>query len=136
MANNYTEFSLVVENLTKDEKDWIEKFHKIWNKDFCEFIEKFPVNPDFHYGFHDEIRGNTWHIYAMESGSPEDVCDVLEEFLKNNRSNKYIAFTWADTCSKPRPGEFGGGAAFVSAIGSDIMTTYDLIIKMRKQWEN
>jgi hypothetical protein len=72
----------------------------------------------------------------MESGSPEDVCDVLERFIKDNRPSGYVAFTWADTCSKPRPGEFGGGAAFVSAKGIDIMTTFDTIIKMKRQWGN
>jgi hypothetical protein len=54
-------------------------------------------------------------IYADEYGDQERVAHLIRKFLKTFRPNECWSLTWAETCSKPRVGEFGGGALFVTA---------------------
>ena len=54
-------------------------------------------------------------FYAEESGSPDNVAWLVQKFLKRFRPDQCWSLTYAATCSKPRVGEFGGGAVFVTA---------------------
>ena len=40
---------------------------------------------------------------------------LVQKFLKRFRPDQWWSLTYAATCSKPRVGEFGGGAVFVTA---------------------
>ena len=54
-------------------------------------------------------------VYAEESGSPDNVAWLVQKFLKKFRPDQCWSLTYSTTCSKPRVGEFGGGAVFVTA---------------------
>ena len=54
-------------------------------------------------------------VYAEESGNPDNVAWLVQKFLKKFRPDQCWSLTYATTCSKPRAGEFGGGAVFVTA---------------------
>ena len=137
MANNYTMFSIAIGMLTDNERTWIRLFHDLSRKeDKSEFNKTFQnIDIESCWGFREEVIGDTWHIYSEESGWPENVCKIIHQFLADNRPGTYVTFTWAETCSKPRPGEFGGGAAFISDTGFGIRTTGDLVGDMVRQWE-
>jgi len=73
----------------------------------------------FGYNFDDDHDDGSWGrhlwLYAEEYGSPDNVAWLVQKFLKTFRSDQCWWLTWASTCSKPRIGEFGGGAIFVTA---------------------
>ncbi|MEX2389230.1 MAG: hypothetical protein WD534_15235 [Phycisphaeraceae bacterium] len=54
-------------------------------------------------------------LFAEEQGDVEPVAVLLKAFLERFRPMQQLALTWACTCSKPRPGAFGGGGVIISA---------------------
>lgn len=63
------------------------------------------------------------HIYADESGSPEQVAAFLQQYLEKFDPRGSLWFSWAYTCSKMRTGEFGGGAVVVTATAIEFLDT-------------
>ena len=74
-------------------------------------------------------------LYAEESGNPDNVAWLVQKFLKQFRRDQCWALTYAATCSKPRVGEFGGGAIFVMANKITWQNAYDFIEKQRTAFE-
>lgn len=67
--------------------------------------------------------GSELYLCAEESGDVELASGVLHEMLKAADSDQILIFSWATTCSKMRPGDFGGGVAVISKEGTEIETT-------------
>lgn len=111
MANNYLQWSFIVEDLTAAEARWLDT--EMLRLDSADFAGLPSLQID---------QGNkqAW-FYADESGDLEMMTDILVEFLKRHRPQGQIGFTWASTCSKMRPGEFSGGACFITANGTEFM---------------
>ena len=146
MANNYLQFSLLVPLMSKAELRWVAKtlaaitrlfdspgeldersaralgplgrriIDEQW--DYAEFQWSIEPTRDDAEGI-----GALW-MYAEEAGQPEHVAAVLEAFLKKFRPTGVITFSWAHTCGKLRPCEFGGGACVVTATGSQMLDTH------------
>jgi hypothetical protein len=152
MANNYTLFSIeIVTN--KKEADWFKE--ALQKPDDAEF-DKWPEHkqqawmkqrgvenfnddnyPDFGYELLQDEKGRTTSIvfFSEENGNLDQVIGLLQDFLKKFHLDKSIRFEWAFTCSRPRPGEFGGGAAFITSKSIKYMNTGDWLLKTRGQWE-
>jgi hypothetical protein len=54
-------------------------------------------------------------VYAEEYGDLELLAHLVQQFLKRFRTQDSWTLGYACTCSKPRVGEFGGGAVYVDA---------------------
>lgn len=116
MANNYQLFSTEIENLSQEEKDWWTKaIDKLENSD-----EEHEGYVDFQWSFQGE---NLW-IHADESGDVDQVGSLVQEFIQACRPDYIFSFEWANTCSKPRIDEFGGGAAVVTKDDITYITTH------------
>ncbi|NLX98374.1 MAG: hypothetical protein GXY83_19625 [Rhodopirellula sp.] len=63
----------------------------------------------------DVDSGRCLHIYSQDWGSLDGVAHLVQKFLKKFRPKECWSLTWAETCSKPRIGNFGGGWMFVTA---------------------
>jgi hypothetical protein len=59
-------------------------------------------------------RRHLW-LYAEEFGCVDRVAHLVQKFLRRFRPEDCWSLTYATTCSRPRVGEFGGGAVFVAA---------------------
>jgi hypothetical protein len=139
MADNFLQFSLSIPLKTKAGLRWVAKTLAALTRLFDspgEFDEKraHALGPlglrilderwdylDFQWSLepaHDDAHVGVLWIYAEESGSPEHVAAVLEEYLKKFNPTGVITLSWAYTCSKLRVNEFGGGAAVVTAEGT------------------
>lgn len=132
MANNYLQFSFTVP-ATQEQADWVGAFVATCH-DRCEGIGEDAdydqdilrcLEGDLFPDVEIEYLDNELWFHADESGDVEFTANLVHEFL-----NKFsldhsdpIAFEWACTCSRPRPGEFSGGAAFVTKDGVEFMTT-------------
>ena len=70
------------------------------------------------------LRGRIW-------GNADNVAWLVQKFLKKFRPDQCWSLTYATTCSKPRVGEFGGGAVFVTADEIKWQNAYDFIEEQR-----
>lgn len=124
MADYYMQYSFAVENITPEEEAWVIKRLE-WDED----PRYYPLCPYCAFENASDGSRSLW-IHDDEGGSELDVlAEMLQEFLIRFRPGQYIAFSWADTCSKPRIDSFGGGAVFITAIDILWMNTYDWITK-------
>lgn len=144
MANNHLEFSEVLTNLTEEETSWLKRQLEVVcvfsdeeypEDDLPEGLD--PTNtqwtgcrvyrdmdgyePDFGVGFQYEFDtdvegwGQYLWLYAEENGEVNRAAHLVQKFLQQFRPDQCWSLSYAYTCSKPRVGEFGGGAVFVTA---------------------
>jgi len=102
MANNYSQVAAVTTLVCTEEEATIIK----------ELLAKSEEEGDTYHGFTTEFSRGELYLFAEESGTPEELPEEALEFIgklitKNNLP--YLEFGYAFTCSKMRPGEFGGG---------------------------
>ena len=156
MANNYLQFSEVLKDLTEPEETWLkEQLQKTDNatmddeddedstsssQSYAFLRDKPEYDADcdslgFDYDFHDDEDMVNWGyhlwVYAEECGNADNVAWLVRKFLKQFRPTQCWSLTWAGTCSKPRVGEFGGGAVFVTADEIKYQDSYDFVEQER-----
>jgi hypothetical protein len=70
-------------------------------------------------------------LYAETWGDVTNVAWLVQKFLKQFRPDQCWSLSYSATCSKPRVGEFGGGAVFVTADMIRWQNAYDFIEEQR-----
>jgi hypothetical protein len=167
MANNYLEFSAVIERLTAEEEAWLKEQLqpiRVFGEKECpedaipaeladteanwtgsRFLrDKEDCDPQwdgrgFEYAFHDDADTDGWgrHLwfYTEEWGDASNVAWLVQKFLKQFRPDQCWALTYSTTCSKPRVGEFSGGAVFVTADKIEWQNAYDFVEEQRTAFE-
>jgi hypothetical protein len=93
----------------------------------------------FQYEFcddHDQPGGWGRHmwLYAEEGAELDLVAHLVQKFLRKFRPNDCWSLTYATTCSKPRVGEFGGGAVFVTAAEIKYENAYGFVDQQRAEF--
>ena len=104
MANNYSQFSEMIPCENKEQQDWLMQELAI----AIEFDdgERVPA-----CAF--EADGDDVWVYSEDSGDLEALADVVATFQVEFDITEPWTLTWADTCSKPRLGNFGGGGLVI-----------------------
>lgn len=123
MANNYLTFSEQLGRLTKEEKTWLKQqleYIESDEGDLPRFLVGCGEEDVDEQGFEFEFlssaaSGRYLWLYAEESGNPQHVAILVQKFLQAFRPRECWSLTYACWCDKPRIGEFGGGAVFVTA---------------------
>jgi hypothetical protein len=94
---------------------------------------------DFAYDFHDDHDKGGWGrhlwLYADGCGNPDNVAWLVRKFLKQFRPKQCWSLTYAATCSKPRVGDFAGGAVFVTADEIKWQDAHDFVGQERTAFE-
>ncbi|MGO8748717.1 MAG: hypothetical protein ACLQNE_22330 [Thermoguttaceae bacterium] len=96
--------------------------------------------PGFEYSFDDDRdtpdcgRRHLW-IHAGEWGYVNGATHLVRKFLKRFRPDQCWSLTYATNCSKPRVGEFGGGAVFVTADEIRWRNAYDFVEQQRAAFQ-
>lgn len=142
MANYYTQLSFAVV-MPKEHYDWITRFDQACEQAMCIDIMDdsviHEIDPELeelakdatgyeYAGISMEYMENEtdpflW-IYADECANAEYIGFILQKYLQYfGIKDRFIGFEWANTCSKPRLDEFGGGAAVVSHDDMKFMNT-------------
>jgi len=137
MANNYLLFSEELSGLTEEEKNWLEQELKQpdwededWSEErirsWCNErdVEEIELWPEFMYDVqkNDESHWSIW-FYSDESANLESLISLIVRFFKHFNRDEYFTLSWAHTCSKPRLGEFGGGAVIANKSGATWINT-------------
>ena len=141
MANNYLEFSELIDDLTEEEAEWVrnipdridfednEKYknEEEWQKAFSEALKQHGIDgdeliaegliysfPQFAWETNNERK--TWWVstHNEEYGDPFHVAIAVQGFIRKFRPDYVFKLTWCEYCSKPRIGEFGGGWCVVN----------------------
>lgn len=132
MANNYLQFSEVIENLTPTEVEW-------WKREI-EAVQTRIENDEDYYSPGDielcdlNTNPHVW-LYAEERGGPEVVAEIVQRFLKEHRPDAWFSLTWATYCSKLRLGKFGGGGVFVTVNNIRWSNAYEFVEDCRTEWQ-
>jgi hypothetical protein len=103
--------------------------------DMLEYDAEFDEGAGFEYQFQlkpDPGWGRHLWLYAEESGYVSRVAHLVQKFLRMFRPKDCWSLTYALTCSKPRVGEFGGGAVFVTAAEIKWESTDDFVEGQRE----
>ena len=126
MANSYVQFSETIELASKEEVAWVRR----------QLVDDLEAERDWELP-DDESLGFDWRVfdkpkevrrlwlYTEESGDPLAVGRFVQAYLKRFRPQSSFALTYAYTCDKPRAGEFGGGAIFVTAKSIDGLDAHE-----------
>jgi hypothetical protein len=126
MANSYLQFSEQLELSSDEEVAWVRR----------QLDEDLESERDWELP-EDEFLGFDWQIldepaetrrlslYAEESGDPLAVGRFVQAYLKRFQPEGSFVLTYACTCDKPRAGEFGGGALFVTSKSIDSFDAHD-----------
>lgn len=113
MANNYTLLAIELPTTESwdEEYDWLLKTTQQF-----EDYEK-PFGHEGGGGWevtrYENMRGRIF-IHSDDSCDLESLAIMLREYLAKFHPDTILQVEYAFTCSKPRPGEFGGGAFVVS----------------------
>jgi len=125
MANNYLQFSFVVPGFAHAAKGSSEELHA-WVVDLLTQVDQDEQSPEFNELFMDfadcEDLGFSWDIsdeglsiWAEENGNTDHVTKFLCALLQQEACKlNSVGFTYGESCSRMRGGEFSGGAVFVS----------------------
>ena len=148
MANNYQQFSEQMQDLTKEERDWVSAFLSetappIGAEDseyyaWCEARNIAPHTGECEYcpGFSWSLESDHLNMWSEESGDLEHLADFVQKFLKKFRPMYVFALTYATTCSSMRVGEFSGGWLVVSAKEIDFGNAYSGAVEAMKKLED
>ena len=104
MANNYSQFSEMIPCESKEQQDWLMQELAVGIKD--DDGEGYPVC-EF------ETDGKDVWVYSPEFADLDALAEVVVAFQLQFGITKPWTLTWADSCSKPRLGNFGGGGMVV-----------------------
>lgn len=93
----------------------------------------------------DEGNGGRTYLWATVQGesvwfSDRDACcclnadwfNFLSDWLWHKSLDTVVEITWAETCSKPRVGQFSGGSAVVSRNGWEIEPSETALERLKK----
>jgi hypothetical protein len=105
MANNYSLFSATIDNLNRDDIEW-------WKLEMAE--QEFA--PCLWEVITDEEENPYLWLYSLDGFDADLLANMVQSFLQELRPGDTWWMEWAETCEKPRIGEFGGAWIAVSAL--------------------
>jgi hypothetical protein len=126
MANSYLQSSEQLELSSDEEVAWVRRQlddNLVSERDW-ELPEDGSLGFDWQI-FDEPAAARRLSLYAEESGDPLAVGRFVQAYLKRFQPEGSFALTYACTCDKPRAGEFGGGAIFVTAKSFDSFDAHD-----------
>lgn len=98
MANNYEQFSEMIECHTGLQREGLLEMLDARSDNDVYICEYAPEND------------TKVLVYADEGCDVEELAEIITAWLRKFDLDDYIIISIAYTCSKPRPGEFGGYA--------------------------
>jgi hypothetical protein len=142
MADNYLEFSETIDDVTPEEATWIDQQLSEDPNAGCpvfltDYEDRDPDDTDcgFTYSFEEDDGKRRFWVRSDGCGNVNHVVHLIQKCLKRFRPDQCWSLTYANTCSKPRRGEFGGGAVFVTAHEIRWNDGYDFVEEQRKTFQ-
>ena len=132
VADYYTQFSAVIGPFSAKAATWLtdELTRATADEDDtlgCEWEiqTQGPLN-------NPQVPTATLWVHSFEWGNLNLLDDILTKYLEKFAPNESITIEWGNSCSKPRPDGFGGGAMVITATKTYSMNTSNWIDKTLK----
>jgi hypothetical protein len=122
MANNYLQFSEVLKLKNATQVKWAYAY---LTKPARDESDEHGLGFDWSI---DEKR-ELWLRDDGEYGDVDAVASFVQAYLVKFDPQGIFTLSWAETCSSPRAGEFGGGAFCVTAKKQEWINTLDWVCK-------
>jgi hypothetical protein len=149
VADSYTQFSEMLKVKKEKERAWFRLMLRAGDKTVSDhWLDNEPMTEaakvwekilgkenDESAEFHWEIEDEGVWFYADCCGNCEHAAKLVQRFFQDMRpkGNDIFTLTWAGTCSKPRLGQFGGGACVVTKKKIYWMNTWDWVEQQVKK---
>ncbi|MCG8583114.1 MAG: hypothetical protein MI757_00180 [Pirellulales bacterium] len=122
--------------LTEDDENYEEEgmrflVEAVGDAEQARLVDDFGMIKFTEFGYELDKQGRTLWLFAEENGDVGQVAILVQQFLRTFRPHESFSLTAADYCSKPRLGEFGGAAAFITATEILLMSTGDWVAEQR-----
>ena len=139
MPNHYVQFSEVIPDLTAAEAAWIRRqfardpeqdappICQLTGDDAWVFDWKICDDPE------EDGRRYLW-LYAEDHAIVDHVAAFVQAFLRQFRPQAYFQCSYAFSCSRPVPGQFGGGAVFVTATQIRWFSSNAWLTRQARRW--
>jgi len=153
MAKYYWQFSEVIDDLTVEERIWLENVLKnpfeadkealrhwaaLMDLDTKEarkelIMHEMELWPDFGFKFEDLEDGSMrlWLHDRDGYGSTEDIVLLVQTFLRKFRPGSVWSMEWSMGCDRPKIGAFGGGGVVISATEEEWIDTSQQVYEIR-----
>ena len=106
MSNNYTLTSIRIPLPTLAEQEWVTKT-----------LKNLPKELEFQW----DVSDGHLSIWSDENCNIEQIAAFLELYIAQDCCvHDALGFQFAETCSRPLPDHFGGGAVRIRNIGGEI----------------
>ena len=136
MANNYTQFSVLLPKV--DEAELAKFMTEVdARNDEAEERGSMPLR-----GMSYETRDGELWLYAEEEGDVQAAGELIREFPNRFEVEGGVYMSWAMTCSEPRVNQFEGGAMVVTRKDTLWVAAYDVLklaaeagITVLNEWE-
>ena len=147
MADNYLQFSEQIEIRTPAERQWLldqtdidelraeeSRIEKIQDKELSQ--QAIDQSPMALLGPFIECQGMPFScafesagfwLYSEDSGDVEAAARLVQAFFQKFRPDGRFTLTWSESSSRPRLGEFGGGACLVTALTIETFSAHEWI---------
>ena len=122
MANNSSEFSQIIECVSKEGLDFLVTLLEPQAGDYIDSDGE-PHMDTEPCEFSRESETSLW-VHAFEGIAPTHrLIDAIQQYQIKFNDPKPVSIEWADTCDEPKVGQFGGGAGVIFRGISHFMTT-------------
>ena len=120
MANTYVQFVEVLRDITEPQKEWLLRELRnpleVGDAAWSEYILKTYDREEHEWPtFDSRYKDKVFYVESPDDGCPEDAAKFLQRFFQRFNPLGYAELSWSVSCDKRRPGEFGGGAFFITA---------------------
>ena len=126
MANSYLQFSELIKLASEEEVAWVRR--QLDDDHHADRAWELPEDESLGFDwrvFEEPAEARRLWLYTEESGDPLAVGRFVQAYLKRFQPTGSFALTYACTCDKPRVGEFGGGAIYVTAKSIDSFDAHE-----------
>ena len=139
MANNYTQFSVLLPKVPEEKlaafMEAVEARQEAAEEE--DDYESMPLR-----GMEYETRDGELWLHADDSGDVDAAAKLIQDFLAHFDIDGGIYMSWACTCSKPRINQFEGGAVVVTHKDMLWLSAYDVLkkaseagVEVLNEWE-
>lgn len=123
MAQSFSEFSFLVEMPEHNVDEALDALADVLDSDSLESNGWWgTVSVEKH------SDSELWFSHNSDDGYGDitGACEIIQWLQRNYHAEQRVFFTWSFSCSKKRLGEFGGGAALVTADSIQTVATEQL----------
>lgn len=126
MADYYTRFSFVI--ALHGDTSWVDELWPLLDSATTDTDtgSEHPIfGPDEAFGLPD-VEHTDDGLWFCDDGGCSDISttiDLVQWVLAHPGTPATVEFSWAETCSKPRPDAYGGGTALVSRYAAATVRT-------------